>query len=267
MLYDKIKKIGLPVILGITVLCLFISVLVYKGTRYIILEDDKEVKEDATYYKKGVESETIVALKNTTLEEEESYVRRRKSLRDERKANRAEQEKIDANNRAANKAEGYVYSELSKEEKRYNKLVEDKKQLDELREDKKVYLEAKKVGETNGILKTSYVLAAIAILMAFLVFPLVSLKSNIEQKNFKPLIVFGGMILLIGVLYLIGKSSADVSTEYVTGLVDKLNWSNTVDDLKSGLVQTNGLLIVTYVLLGISLLGIVAGEVFRLVKN
>lgn len=267
MLYDKIKKIGLPVILGITALCLLISILVYKGTRYIILEDSKEIKADATYFKKGVESETILELKNTTLEEEESYVRRKKALRDERTANRAEQEKIDANTRAAQKAEGYVYAELSEQEIRYNKLVEEKKQLDELRDDKKTYLEAKKVGETNGFLKTSYVLAAIAILMAFLIFPVLTLVRSIEEKNFKPLIVFGGMIVLIAVLYLIGKSSADVSTEYVVNLVEKLNWSKTTDDLKSGLVQTNGLLIVTYVLLGVSLLGILVGEVIRLVKN
>lgn len=267
MLYDKIKKIGLPVILGVTALCLLISVFVYKGTRYVILEDDKEVKEDNAYFEKRVKEGTLVELKNTTLEEEEAFVRRKKALREERKAARAEQEKINSNERKAQKAEGYVYAELSEEEIRYNNLVEQKKQLDELREDKKTYLELDKVGETNGFLKTAYVLVGLAVFMAFVAFPLFQVVQQIQQKNFKPLIVFGVMLLLVGVLFLIGKSAADVSPEYMTALAEKLNWSDKIEELKNGVVQTNGLLIVTYVLLGFSLLGIVAGEVIRLVKN
>ena len=57
------------------------------------------------------------------------------------------------------------------------------------------------------------------------------------------------------------------SADDIELLVDKLNWGKTVDDLKSGLLQTNGLLLVTYVLLGISLLGILVGEILRLVRN
>ncbi len=267
MLYDKIKNIGLPVILGITAVCLVISILVYKATRYIIIEDSKEIRGDKAYFTNGLESETIVELKNTTLEEEEAYVKRKEKLRDSRKEARIEQEKINLNTREAQKSEGYIYAELSDQELRYNKLVEQKKQLDELREDKRTYLESKKVGETNGFLKTAYVLAFIAILMAFVVFPIVNVLGQIQQKNFRPLIVFGATLISIIILFLIGKGNTDISSGYLELLVDKLNWGKTVDDLKSGLLQTNGLLLVTYVLLGISLLGILVGEILRLVRN
>ncbi len=267
MLYNKIKQFALPVILGFAILLLVVSYISYKSTNYIIHENKSGTDYELLSDNSKTDKTNLYLLNNSILEEESTYLKRRELARKTILTDRAERKKESLVQRKAQEAEGYVFSELTKEEIRYNQLVEKKMALDELNADNRLHLEAKKVGNINWVLSSAYFLTGLSILLVFLVFPVKKIIELIKEADYKPIMVIGGSVVVVLVLFLIGKSKADISPETLQATASSLNWTDKLEGLSAALTHTNGMLLVTYVLLGIAILGIIAGEVARIVRG
>ena len=225
--YQLFQRFGLTAMVSLASLLIILAIVTYNSTTYVVLPDDSKVE--------------ISHLKDSL-----------NQMRAERKAEKIKTE----NERKADWASrGIKVTELSAEQKAANKRYDEVTEAKDIAKENYEIEAADKEGPVGFLLANMYFFFLLAVSIA-LVIPISRLIIDVvKYKSYTSLLKVGVPIALIGIIYLIAKSSS--------GHMDEL-----LDMASVGAQQqVGGLLVTTIVLIVIALLGIVSGEIYRLVKK